>query len=112
MEQVDGVEIINGQFQTWKEEAVTALKESKLIKKASKQAKKGVKAVKRENANRPLWRIVAGLFICCLISWKVNIYKYAIQLLLFGTVKMIWSVLLGLTVAPFIQGWNDNKKVK
>jgi len=112
MEQRDGVEIINGQFQTWKEEAVTALKESKLLKKATKQAKKGVKAVKRENANRPLWRIVIGFLLCSLIAWKVNIYKYAIELLLFGTVKMIWNSLLGLTVSPFIQGWNDNKKVK
>jgi len=108
MEQVDGVEIINGQFQTWK----NAIKDSKLIKKASKQAKNGVKAVKRENANRPLWRVVIGFLLCFLIAWKVNIYKYAVQLLLFGTVKRIWDSLLGLTVAPFIQGWNDNKKVK
>ena len=104
----NGVEIINGQFQTLWENT----KNSKFVKSVSKKTSKGVKAVKRENANRPLWRVVLGFLVCCLIAWKVNIYKYAIQLLLFGTVKMVWSVLLGLTVAPFIQGWNDNRKVK
>ena len=104
----NGVEIINGQFQTMWENT----KNSKFVKGVSKKANKGVKAVKRENANRPLWRIVLGFLLCSLIAWKVNIYKYAIELLLFGTVKMIWNSLLGLTVAPFIQGWNDNKKVK
>ena len=111
MEQVaqpDGVEIINGQFQTIWENT----KNSKFVKGVSKKASKGVKAVKRENSKRPLWRVVLGFLVCFLIAWKVNIYKYAVQLLLFGTVKMVWSVLIGLTVSPFIQGWSDNRKVK
>tara|TARA_R110000744_G_scaffold177436_3_gene296314 strand:- start:2414 stop:2743 length:330 start_codon:yes stop_codon:yes gene_type:complete len=109
MEQVtDGVEIVNGQFK----KIFTDVKKSKLLKNISKQTNKGIKAIKVENSKRPLWRIVAGFLLCLVVAWKINLYKYAVQLLLFGTVKMVWNVLLGLTVGPFIQGWNNNKKVK
>jgi hypothetical protein len=106
--QPDGVEIVNGQLRTiWKNTL-----NSKLIKSVSAKGKKGVSAVKRENARRPLWRVVGAFLLCLVIAWKVNIYKYAVQLLLFGTIRMVWTVLLGLTISPFIQGWNDSRKVK
>ena len=104
----DGVEIINGQFRSLMQGA----KNSNFVKSATKKAKSATKAVKRENSKRPLWRVVLGFIVCCVFAWKTNLYKYAIQLLLFDTLKKIWSILLGLTVAPFIQGWNDNRKVK
>jgi len=105
---IDGVEIVNGQFRSLMQGA----KNSNFVKSATKKAKSATKAVKRENSKRPLWRVVLGFIVCCLIAWKINLYKYAIQILLFDTLKNIWRILIGLTVAPFIQGWNDNRKVK
>jgi hypothetical protein len=109
MEQsVDGIQIVNGQFKTLKNSII----DSKLLKKASKTAKKGAGIIKRENSKRPLWRVVVGFLLCLGVAYKFNFYKYAVKGLIFGTVKMLWNFLLSLTVAPSIEAWNNNRKVK
>jgi len=80
--------------------------------KIGKLVKRCVKFIKREGAERPLWRVVFGFILLWAIAVKAGIYKYGVQKLLFGTIQYSWLLLLSVTVGAVIKGASDNRKVK
>ena len=84
------------------------------IKKSwlGKSLKRFSKFIRREGAERPLWRVVFGFILLWAIAVKAGIYKYGVQKLLFGTIQYSWLLLLSVTVGAVIKGASDNRKVK
>ena len=82
------------------------------IGKIGKSVKKCLKFIKREGAERPLWKVVFGFILLWAIAVKAGVYKYGVQKLLFSTIQNIWLLLLSVTVGAVIKGANDNGKVK
>ena len=80
--------------------------------KIGKLVKRFVKFIKREGAERPLWKVVFGFIFLWAIAVKAGIYKYGVQKLLFGTIQYSWLLLLSVTVGAVIKGASDNRKVK
>ena len=77
-------------------------KTTKTVKNVNNKAGETIKFIKRENKRRPLWKIL-GVFIILLS------FAFGKNFLIYG-VRAVFTFLLSMTVFPFMQAYNEQKK--
>ena len=111
----DGVHIIEGRLASLGKAVVNSkiLKDAKSgLQKKKEQAKKKAEQIKNRTNERPIWRYAFGLVLCTLIAVKTNLVRYVFQACFRDGVISLWRAIVAMVLGIFIDGYNNNKKVK
>jgi len=111
----DGVHIIEGKLVDWGKAVVNSkiLKDTKAgLQKKKEQAQKKAEQIKNRANKRPIWRYTFGLVLCTLIAVKTNLVQYVFQACFRDGVINLWRAIVAMVLGIFIDGYNNNRKVK
>ena len=111
----DGVHIIEGKLVEWGKAVVNSkiLKDTKAgLQKKKEQAQKKAEQIKNRANKRPIWRYTFGLVLCTLIAVKTNLVQYVFQACFRDGVISLWRAIVAMVLGIFIDGYNNNRKVK